>query len=264
VELARLRLRGIYAIIAGMLLLLVAPLYQALALGPAYTAAVIPIAQSRDFIPYLSWLALNLAADQTSRIIQALPFLLALTLPHALGIWLWPGQRRARLIALISGWMGFGAFVLAGLIGLIASAQAANNFQAATSAITRATVASAFAQEYALQSLISRGVGGVALAVFLAHISLRLAKATRLPRWAAYLGGVVAALEAANAIFFLLNPLNVLAPTATLSLAGLAVWLLVIGVALWQANSLTVTVSGPSNETGSLPPDANQPPISAP
>ena len=55
-ELARLRLRGAYAIVAGALLLLVAPLYQSLALGPSYTAAVTPIAQSRNFTPYLTWL----------------------------------------------------------------------------------------------------------------------------------------------------------------------------------------------------------------
>ncbi len=238
-ELARLRLRGAYAIVAGALLLLVAPLYQSLALGPAYTAAITPIAQSRNFTPYLTWLMANLAADQTSRVVQTLPFLLALTLPSALSAWLWPAQRHPRLVALISGWVGFGAFVVAGLIGFIASAQAATTFQLAASDTARAAVASSFAQEYALQSLLSRGIGGIALAIFLARVSLRFASSTRLPRWVAYLGGMVAALEAANAVFFLLNPLNVQAPTASLSLAGLAVWLLVTGVALWQATSST-------------------------
>ena len=263
-ELARLRLRGAYAIVAGTLLLIVAPLYQSLALGPAYTAAITPIAQSRDFTPYLTWLAANLAANQASRVVQTLPLLLALTLPGALSAWLWPTQRRSRLVALISGWLGFGAFVLAGLIGLITSAQAVADFQRATSAAARAAIASAFAQEYALQSFLSRGIGGVALAVFLAHVSLRIASATHLPRWVAYLGGVVAALEAANAVFFLFNPLNILAPTATLALAGLAIWLLVIGVALWQITARTATTIAPSGEPASPSTNDSQPPAGTP
>ncbi len=246
-ELARLHLRGVYAIVAGALLLIVAPLYQSLALGQAYTAAITPIAQSRDFTPYLTWLAANLAADQTLRIMQGLPLLLALTLPSALSAWLWPTQRRPRLAALFSGWIGFGAFVLAALVGLIASARAATGFQHASSASARAATAAAFAQEYALQSLLSRGIGGVALAIFLVLVSLRFASATRLPRWLAYLGGLVAALEAANAVFFVLNPLNVQAPTASLSLAGLAVWLLVVGVALWQATNRTLNAGAAPN-----------------
>lgn len=262
-ELARLHLRGAYAIIAGSLLLLVAPLYQSLALGRAYTSAVTPIATSRDVAPYLTWLTANLAADQTLRVIQTLPLLLALTLPSVLSAWLWPSQRRSRLVALISGWIGFGVFALAGVIGLIASARAATDFQLAASATARASVAAAFAQEYALQSLLSRGIGGVALAIFLVLVSLRFASVTRLPRWAAYLGGLIAALETANAIFFLLNPLNIQAPTASLSLAGLAVWLLVIGVALWQVNSQTTIASTTPSEPDHPITNGGQPPAKA-
>lgn len=259
-ELARLRLRGAYAIIAGALLLVVAPAYQSLALGSAYTAVFAPIARSRDFTPYLAWLTANLGADRVSRILQMLPLLLALTLPSVLSAWLWPSERRSRLIALISGWIGFGAFVLAGLIGLIASSRAAADFQSATDAAARAALASAFAQEYALQSLISRGAGGIALAVFLAFVSLRFATATRIPRWVAYLGALVAAAEAANAIFFLLNPLNVQAPTASLSLAGLAAWLLVTGVALWQATDRTLLTGAALAEQ----PSDDRPPADTP
>ncbi|HEV2235168.1 MAG TPA: hypothetical protein VGR57_00775, partial [Ktedonobacterales bacterium] len=227
-------MRGIYAIVAGVLLLFVGPLVQALALSPGYTTALAPIAQSRDFAPYLVWLTGHLSGDQALRVIQALPLLIALALPGPLSAWLWPERRAPRLVALFAGWVGFGLFVLAGVIGLVSSASAASAYQAATSAGARAAVATSFAQQWALQSLLSRGLGGVALAIFLAMVSLRFIRATRLPRWAAYLGGLVAALQAANAVVFLLNPLNISAPTASLSLAGLAVWLLVIGVALWQ------------------------------
>lgn len=233
-ELARLRLRGVYVIIAGILLLFVAPLVQALALGADYTAAVAPIGQSRDFAPYLAWLTGHLRGDQAVRVIQELPLLIALALPGPLTAWLWSERRASRMVALISGWVGFGLFVLAGVIGLVSSASAASAYVAGTSAGARAAVATSFGQQYALQSLLSRGLGGVALAIFMAMVSLRFIRATRLPRWAAYLGGLVAALQAANAVVFLLNPLNIQAPTASLSLAGLAVWLLVIGVALWQ------------------------------
>lgn len=262
-ELARLRLRGIYAIVAGALLLLVAPLFQSVALGQAYAATVAHIAQSRDFTPYLTWLSANLIADQTSRILQTLPLLLALTLPSPLSAWLWPSQRRPRLVALIAGWIGFGVYVLAGLIGLVASVRGATDFQLASGAAARAAVASSFAQQYALQALLSRVAGGVALAIFLALVSLRFGVATRLPRWLAYLGALVAALEAANAIFFLLNPLNVQSPTASLSLAGLAVWLLVTGVALWQATSRTTDTQVAPTAPDAVAPNGAQPSDSA-
>lgn len=245
-ELARLRLRGVYAIIAGVLLLFAAPLVQALALGGDYTAAIVPIAQSREFEPYLVWLTGHLSGDQALRIIQTLPLLIALALPGPLSAWLWPERRGQRLVALLSGWIGFGLFVLAGVIGFVSSANAASAYYNATSSGARAVIASSFAQQYALQSLLSRGLGGVALAIFLAMVSLRFIRATRLPRWAAYLGGLVGALLAANAVVFLLNPLNIQAPTAGLSLAGLAVWLLVIGVALWQTTQRAATT--PSGE----------------
>jgi hypothetical protein len=234
VEFARLRLRGAYAIVAAILILLVAPLYQTLALGQAYDNAILAIGQKRDFAPYVAWLAANLTADQTFRVIQALPLVLAFSLPGPLSAWLWPDVRRSRLTAAISGWIGFGVYILAAIAGFIASASAAASLRAANEAPARAAVAAAFGQEYALQSLLSRGVGGVALAVFLGMVGWRLARMAGFPRWVAYFSGLVAALEAANALVFLLDPLNVLAFTATLSLASVAAWLLVIGVALWQ------------------------------
>lgn len=261
VELARLRLRGAYAIIAGSLLLLVAPLYEAIALGPTYAAALRSIARSRDFLPYLAWLAAHLTTNQASRILQMIPFLLALTLPSALSSWLWPDQRVSRRTGIVSGWIGFGAFIIAGVIGLVVSANAALDFQQATTGAMRSAIALTFAQEYALQTLLSRVVGGVALAVFLTQVSLRFAVATRLPRWLAYLGGVVAALEAANAVFFLLNPLDIQAPTAQLSLAGLAVWLLVTGVALWQTRSSASRAPGSPPERSETP--ASEPPTAS-
>lgn len=233
-EYARLRLRGVYGIIAAVLILVVAPIYQGLALGQTYAATILAIGQSRNFIPYVAWLTTHLGSDQTFRVIQALPLALALLLSGPLCAWLWPEGRRARWIATIAGWVGFGIFVLAAVVGFIASASAASAAADATSPTRYLQIVTAFSQEYALQSLLSRGIGGVALAIFLGMVGLRLARATRFPRWVAYLTGLVAALEAANAVVFLLNPLNVLAITASLSLFGVAIWLLVIGVALWQ------------------------------
>ncbi|HEX9035535.1 MAG TPA: hypothetical protein VF808_00935 [Ktedonobacterales bacterium] len=258
-ELARLRLRGIYAIVAGALLLFAAPLYEALAVGNDYSRAVAEISRSRSFLPYLTWLATHLATDQTLRILQVAPLLLALTLPGALARWLWPSQGAPRLIASAAGWSGLGAFALAGIIGLAASARAAADFQAASYPDARANIALTFGQNYALQSLLSRTFGGVALAIFLAMISVRFLRVTRLPRWAAYLGGLVAALEAANAVFFLLNPLNIQAPTNSFSLAGLAAWLLVIGVALWQTTnpgSGVAAVAAEKSASTAVSPDA--------
>lgn len=235
-ELARLRLRGAYALIAGALLLFVAPLYHALALGSAYDATTAAIAASHTFTLYLAWLMRHESADQVSRVLQTLPLLLALMLPGPLSAWLWANQRGPRLTALFAGWIGFGAFVVAGVLGIVVSASAADYYRVATSGADRAEIAANFAGRYALESFIARGIGGVALAVFLALVSLRVITSARLPRWVAYLGWLVAALEAANGVMFLFNPLNLQSPTVSLTPVGLAVWLLVVGFALWQAH----------------------------
>jgi hypothetical protein len=257
VEYARLRLRGVYAIIAGATLLFVAPLYHAAALGSAYDAATNAITRSLNFIPYLAWLTGNLGADQGSRVIQTLPLLIALALPGPLSAWLWAHRNPWRLTTLIAGWTGFAAFVLAGVIGFVTSASAADSYRAATSDAAHLAIASAFAQNYALQSLIGRGVGGIALGVFLALVSLRIITSSRLPRWTAYVGWLVAALEAANGIVFLINPLNLQAPTTSLTSPALAVWLLVIGLALWQARP--DLLSQPSQQDGAAEGDDGAP-----
>lgn len=235
-EHARLRLRGVYAIIAGATLLFVAPLYHAVALGSAYDTATSAITRSHDFNPYLAWLTDHLATDQASRVIQTLPLLIALALPGPLSAWLWGERPRWRLATLIAGWIGFGAFVIAGIVGVVASGDVAASYSSTTSDAARSAITVAFSQNYALQSLVARGVGGLALAVFLGQVSLRGATSARLPRWAVYVGWLVAALEAANGIVFLVNPLNLQAPTTSLTPAALAIWLLVIGLSLWQAS----------------------------
>jgi hypothetical protein len=252
VENARLRLRGVYGIIAAALLLLVTPIYQAFALTETYTRAVLAIGQSRDFSLYVAWLVANLGTDQTLRVLQALPLALAFLLPGPLAAWLWPDSPRSRWAATIAGWSGFGIFVIAAVVGFITSANTAASYATATTAAARDAIATAFGREYALQSLLSRGIGGIALAIFLAMIGLRLALATRFPRWVAYLTGLVAAVEAANAVVFILNPLNVLALTATLAPFALAIWLLVIGVALLQGTGRSANSAGATRAEGAI------------
>lgn len=234
-ELARVRLRGVYAVVAAVTLLLAAPLYQGVALGPAYVAAVTAIAARRDFAPYLAWLGGALTEDRVFRLLQIAPLALALTLPGALCAALWPTAPRGRAwrVALLSGWAGFSLWVIAGAVGLLQSGRAAVTYAAASPA-ARVGVAQGFGQSYALQALLSRGLAAVLIAVFIGLASLRQSQGGLLPRWPAYLGAIAAALLAANAVLTLLDPLNVGTPAASLSSVALAVWLFVSGLGLAQ------------------------------
>src|SRR5438128_9892372 len=84
---AVIRLRGYYALLAGALLLFVAPLYQLTVLAPSgYTTALAPAVERRDFAPLLAWLVNHLWASRGYRLLQLAPFLLALTFPHAIAL----------------------------------------------------------------------------------------------------------------------------------------------------------------------------------
>ncbi|HEX6122103.1 MAG TPA: hypothetical protein VFY89_03030, partial [Ktedonobacterales bacterium] len=230
-ELARIRLRGVYAAVAGAVLLLVVPYFQgAFLASQGYITAVQPIATHHDFAPLLAWIAEHRGADRAMRLIGTAPYLLAVVLPPSLCLLLWGRLDRANRLARISGQGGFLLFLVAGTAGIVTSATATASYASATSAAARLAAAQSLATSYAIENLLSRTLGGLLLALFLALISLRVARTAIFPRWVAYVGLAVAALEAATALLVALAPAQAETGTSTFAHFGLAIWLLVVGL----------------------------------
>lgn len=232
-ELARIRLRGGYAILAGVLLLIGIPLFQSLVLAPTgYVTAVNAIIAHEQFGPLLIWSAAHPAESRLFRVFEVVPFLLALGLPGPLRTILWPGQTREGRLAVWLGRIGFALFALALFIGMFTSASAAGSYVNAQSETARQAIALDYAGRYALETILSRVLGGLCLTGFIFLVSLRMIRTRLLPLWFGVLGIIFAALEGATAFFFALAPAQATTPTSGLAYFGLAVWLLIAGVLL--------------------------------
>jgi hypothetical protein len=238
-ELARLRLRGGYAVLAGFLLLLGVPLFQSLLLAPTgYLTAVNAIVAHQNFGPLLAWAAAHPSESRLFRVFEAVPFLLALGLPGPLCSLIWPGQHRARAVAAWVGRIGFALYALALFIGMFTSAAAASSYAGTQNANARTSIALDYAFRYAGETLISRVLGGVCIAIFLLLVSLRMVRTRQFPVWLAFLGIVSAALELATALIFALDPAQATTPTSGLALIALALWLIVTGILLVRMRAL--------------------------
>lgn len=228
-----LRLRAVYAIIAGALILFALPLYQAVVLAPSgYGAAVQPAVDHHDLTALLAWIAGHPVADRANRLLQLVPFLLATALPWMLVRLLWPPTERAAWPARVALWAGriaFILFALAILVGLLTSAAEASAYAAAKSGAARAAAVGSFAASFAAETLLSQVIGGLLLAAFLALVSRQMRRAPILFRG---LGALVAALAAINAIWFLADLRQVETPFSTGMLFGLGLWLLGLGLLL--------------------------------
>ncbi|HEY1388922.1 MAG TPA: hypothetical protein VGF38_10290 [Ktedonobacterales bacterium] len=250
-ELARIRLRGGYAILAGILLLLGVPLFQSLILVPTgYVTAVNAIVAHQDFGPLLSWAAAHPFESRLFRVFEVIPFLLALGLPGPLRMILWTGERKSGQVAVWFGRLGFALFALALFIGMFTSASSATSFVQAQSESAREAIALDYAGHYALETLLSRVLGSICLTVFLILVSLRMARVGRFPLWFGIVGVLCAALQATNAIFFAFGPTQATTPTAGLAFIALALWLLVAGVFLVRTPALP-TVATPASNSAS-------------
>jgi hypothetical protein len=225
---AIIRLRGYYALLAGALLLVVVPLYQLTVLAPSgYTAALAPAVERRDFAPLLAWLAPNISASRGYRLLQLAPFLLALTFPRAVALLSGVTQERRQLIMVWAGRVGFALFALALILGLFTSANSAAAFVNATTDAQRAAVAASYANAYAIETLLAHVAGGLLVALFLALASRDL---RRVPAAFRLFGYFVAALLVVTALFYALAPGQVEAPTSTVTLFGLALWFIGLGL----------------------------------
>lgn len=239
VELARIKLRGVYAAVAGVILLLALLVYQPAVLGPmGYTAAVNAAAGPQSFGPYLAWLGEHGSENRALRLIEVVVFILAATLPQQLRRVLWPADPRAGRWAAFLGQVGFALYALVLVLGLFTSTGAAAAYAEAPNAAAQAAVVRDFATSFSIETLLSRVLGGALVAVFLLVTGIRLLETRVLPVWLAYLGILTAALLAATAVLSALAPAAPQAPTSGLAFLVLAVWLIAVGVVLARLRAL--------------------------
>lgn len=238
-ELTRLRLRGGYAILAGLVLLVAVPLFQSLVLAPTgYLTAVNAVVAHQQFGPLLIWAAAHPAESRLFRVLEVIPFLLALGLPGPLRTLLWREYPHGGRVALWAGRIGFALFALALFIGMFTSASAASHYVASGIASQRQAIALDYAGRYAIETLLSRVLGGFALTVYLVAVSLRGLRAGPLSRWYGWLGVITAALQATTAVLFALGPAQATTPTSSFAFILLALWLLATGFVLLSTRTL--------------------------
>lgn len=251
--LVQVRLRGGYAILAGFLLLLGVPLFQSLILAPTgYLTAVNAIGAHQQFGPLLAWTAAHPFESRLFRVVEVIPFLLAIALPGPLCSVIWPNQNRARTAAVWAGRIGFSLYALALFIGMFVSAYVASNYISAQSANAHQAIALDYAFRHAGETLISQVFGGVFLTFFLLVVSLRVVRTRLFAHWFAYLGIACAAFELANALLFALDPSQVTTPTSGLAFIALALWLIVAGILLIRMRALP-SIPAPTRAHTSTP-----------
>jgi hypothetical protein len=235
IELARARLRGIYAIVAGAIVIVVIPFFQGSILaGTGYLTAVNHITDQHDFGPYLAWVGQNQETDVIFHAVQFLAFLLIFTLPAILADVLWATSSRWSQIARITGQVGSGCYALAVLLGLLVSGNSAGSYADASTPALRAGTAANFAGRFAIQNILAHIVGGVVLAVWLMIIGAQMMRTGQkaLPSWLGYFAVLVAALLVVTALQFAALPAAAETSLSSLALFALALWLIGLGIYL--------------------------------
>lgn len=243
IELARVRLRGIYAVIAGALVVIGIPLFESAFLAPVgYVTAADAAAQHGDFAPLLAWIATYPGPDLAFHIVEIVPFLLVLPLPLNLWRVLRPvGAGGRRPVAVYVGTVGFACYALATAIGTATSLRAASAYAAGS----HASAVSGFVFAFGAQNLLSHVAGGLLVAAFLAMsgIASIRSRAERIPPLLGVFGLLAALLLAITALLFLAGPAQVEVGTGTLSFAALAFWLAGVGITLARLKSLPTPAS---------------------
>ena len=254
-ELARVKLRGIYAIVAGAVLLLGIPLYQSLFFSnTGYTSAVDAIAKREDFKPLLAWISQHTGADVTSRLLFLLPLLAMTTLPGSLRRVLYPRESRAGWAMAWSGAIGFGCYALASVIGIVASVSGVNSYR--PSSPSNSGPVAAFAAAYAWNSLLAHIIGGGLIALCILLVSLRILREQTLLPWLGLLGLLEAALLVVVAIQYSAGLKQAQTTLQPFSLVMLALWLISIGTQLAWLRALP-EVSTPATSVAPTTSDAS-------
>jgi len=261
---ARVRLRGMYAILAGGILLIVVPVFQALFLASeGYIEAVAPVASRRDFGPLLAWSSQHAGAEIAYHLLQLVPFLLIIGLPSALRRALWARGDRASAVEVAAGVAGVLAYAVAIVIGIVATVSDAAAY-ASGDAAGRSAVAASFAGSYALTTTLSHIIGGTLLALSIALASWRMVRTQLLLPWVGYLGLILAALLVITAIQFSADTMQVETTLSPFSFATLALWLICIGVLLSSLRALPEEGAAGSGEDVSEVTDTGDSADSAP
>jgi hypothetical protein len=227
--LTHLRLRGLAALIAGIIFLLGVPIYRDLVLAPVgYVAAFAPITQRQHFGPFLLWASAHIWADTGYRIVELIPFLLAAGLPAALRRVLWPADPLRGRAAMLLGQIGFASFALAIIIAAFTVPNAAREY--AADVAHRAEIEHSYIGLYAFESLLANVLAGGLIALFLVVVSLRGNATGGFPAWFVYLGLATAGLLGATAVLFLFTLTQSDTPTGAFAFLGLAFWLMAGGI----------------------------------
>ena len=207
-ETARYKLQGLYSLLAGLVLLVGVPFYQAIVHGPAgYRAPSDSAFNHADYAPLLGWVSNHGSAFTVFRILELLTFLLALRLPLALHrAFRSYGQTLARwmLVGGLGGLIIFAAMLALSTISFI-NAAASYSALAPTSAAAK-DVVSSFSGLYGVEELAQNTLGGALLAIFSLCASLLFARSGKLQSLLVYFGLLVAALLAGLALLFAVSP----------------------------------------------------------
>jgi hypothetical protein len=227
--LAVLRRRGVLALVAGLVFLFGVPIYQALWLRPA--GFIPPRLESiASFGAYLEWAAAHSWIDLTSRAVDVVPFLLAITLPAPIRLILWGENRAEGRAPMLLGQLGFGLFAVVLLLGFVVVPNAAHDYL--TQPANRADIARSYHALYEFETVIATVIGLGMIALSLAMLSLRGIATVRVPAWYAYIGLATAGLLAATAAFALFGLSTAAAQVQQFSLPALALWMILTGALL--------------------------------
>lgn len=234
IELARVKLRGLYAVAAGFLMLVGIPLFEGAVLAPTgYVAAIEQVARSGSFAPLLAWAGEHAALDLTFHVVELAPFLLVVGLPGSLRRVLWPRDSQMGRVAALSGLAGFSLYALAIVIGAFATRAAADAFLH-----DHVTTAASYRGQYAVQTLIAQVGGALLVGLCLLLAGARIVRTRLLPRWLGFASIVPAGLLALTALQFLAAPTQVETATSSISFAVLALWFIAMGVGLARLRTL--------------------------
>jgi hypothetical protein len=244
-ETARLKLQGFYSLLAGAILLLGVPLYQAIVLGPAgYLGPANAAFIHGQYASLLLWISNHSSNFIVFRLLEIIPFLLAVRLPLALYRALrGRGQTLARWM-LVGGLGGLGLFAVMIALSTITFVNAAASYsQASPGSASAQNIVNSFNGFYSIEALGQNTLGGFLVAIFLLCTSLLIARSGKLSNLLVYFGLLAAALMAALALLFAVSPPDAQTQLNTPALASFAVWLIWLGILVIQRAGRLVTES---------------------
>ncbi len=259
-EIARLKVQGGYSLLAGLILFLGIPLYQAVILSPTgYQALAATAFTQGAYGPLLVWIGTHSQTFAIFRLLEFGAFLCTLRVPLALSRVLHSyGSTLARWV-LIAGTAGatiFGAMIALSTFTFI---NAANTYSQSATLTARSDVLQNFQGFYGIEALAQNTLGGALLAAFLLCSSLLMARTGKLSALFIYFGLLTAALMAGLALLYALSPLSAQTQLTTPALAAFAIWLIWLGILLLQrarrliAPAASISVPAAQNTPDVLP-----------